>query len=243
VGCQPCIPTQPAAPSGPLVGDLWIDNSTGPPYQLREWNGATWANVGVTTGGGAGSAQAIFAPFVAPPAAAGWTWVNQGAATLVDVAVGLQLTSASPGGQLRGVVLAVPAPPWTRTAVFAASGGLAAGTGAGLWFRESSSGKVCAHYFNLLAGVGQHEHWTSPTAFSASPASPIAFDDYRNVAGLCWLRLADDGVNRIWSVSHDGQTYFARGSEARASFLTANQVGILVRPESAVNGLTLLSWS
>jgi hypothetical protein len=247
VGCQPCEAFAAVAPATPLDGDLWIDTSAGPPYQLKVWSqsAGAWRNVGVVTGGGGGGggAQAFFAPFTAPPAAATWSWINQATATIADVAQGVYLQSPFNSNNLCGLVQAAPATPWTRAAVFALNAGVTNPSGGGLWFRESSSGKLDVHYFLPTNSTANHELWNSPTSFNSTPAGNLLFADLHSVAGLAWVRLGDDGTNRTVEVSSDGLHWFTRATTARTSFLTANQVGFFVRVQSAQAGLLLLSWT
>jgi hypothetical protein len=58
-----------------------------------------------------------------------------------------------------------------------------------------------------------------------------------------WLRIADDGTNRICSWSNDGVNFITFHSVARTDFLTPTKVGIFVDSINNVTvGLTLLSW-
>ena len=109
----------------------------------------------------------------------------------------------------------------------------------GLLFRESGSGKV--HTFTLEGNSSgtknlYSQKWNSPTSFSAN---------YTNI-GIAWLgpfffiRITDDGTNRICSYSSDGQNWATFHSVGRTDFLTADEVGFFVNGSTAA--MTLLSW-
>jgi hypothetical protein len=110
----------------------------------------------------------------------------------------------------------------------------------GLCFRQSSDGKLVTfdYAFNTVDVLGVSK-FNSPTSWNAAytslqwPASSLVF-----------LRIADDGTNRICSVSHDGQLWLQVHSVGRTNFLTADQVGFWCGSNNATysSQMTLLSW-
>jgi hypothetical protein len=60
---------------------------------------------------------------------------------------------------------------------------------------------------------------------------------------MCF-KIADNGTNRIYSLSYDGTTFLDLYSVTRTTFLTPDQVGFYVNSganQSTVT-MTLLSW-
>jgi hypothetical protein len=110
----------------------------------------------------------------------------------------------------------------------------------GLAFRESSSGKLAIFPYSQQRFTGFY-NYTSPTVFSAAPIgniTPLVLP-----SAFCF-RIADNGTNRIASISYDGITFQTIYSVSRTTFITADQVGFYV---NSVNGtgavtITLLSW-
>lgn len=218
----------PGAPNG---GDLWLP-SDGIGIIFR-YSGAAWVPWGP-----------LF-PFIAPPAAASWTWVNQGTASVADSkgAVILSGPSASGSTNLRLLVRTAPATPWTVTAAFFADLDSHGASETGLCFRASGAGTI--HTMAIAAGLAgiASRKWTSPTAFSADYVNTATIKTTFPGAVVVWMRLQDDGTNRILSHAVDGQTWRTVHSVARTDFLTANQVGIYSRVDSGFAGMQLLSWT
>jgi hypothetical protein len=114
----------------------------------------------------------------------------------------------------------------------------------GLVFRQSSDGKC--HVFGPQRNFGISAVWllnslkyTSATVFSA------AYSQHHFMGlPLLWLRIADDGTNRICSYGVDGQNWFQFHSVGRTDFLTADEVGFYIDVENATfgTGITLISW-
>jgi hypothetical protein len=66
VGAQKAITAASAAPSSPTIGDFWLDMSSGVPYRLRRWDGATWIWCTPTTYSDVGAQKPITIASVAP---------------------------------------------------------------------------------------------------------------------------------------------------------------------------------
>ncbi len=114
----------------------------------------------------------------------------------------------------------------------------------GLCLRESSSGKLLvfaldSNASNLLElAVFKY---TDESTFSANylahtpvlPSSPM------------FMRIKDDGTNRISQYSTDGQHWITMHSVGRTDFLTPNEAGFLIGSSDNTwdCGMTLLSWS
>jgi hypothetical protein len=101
--------------------------------------------------------------------------------------------------------------------------------GYGMAFRQSSDGKL--HLFWILEVAGSSSYlistkYSSPTAFSAD------YQLLRIVNHPRWWRIADNGVNRICSISGDGQNWLQVHSIGRTDYLTADRVGIVTSSEN-----------
>jgi hypothetical protein len=110
-------------------------------------------------------------------------------------------------------------------------------------FRQSSDGKLST--FGPLSNTTLQmavQNWTSATLVSATAAFNVWFSG----CPLVWLRIADDGTNRIYSTSADGQNWRTFYSVSRTTFLTsgADEVGFFIQPRHATVGIgaTLVSW-
>jgi hypothetical protein len=110
---------------------------------------------------------------------------------------------------------------------------------AGFIWRQSSDGKLIS-----VARTHNSEwkfdlvKWGSVTAFSATYVS------LRLEGVLVWLKLDDNGTNRIVSISQDGQTWRQVQSIGRTDFLTADEIGFGINVNNATYpaALTLLHW-
>jgi hypothetical protein len=118
----------------------------------------------------------------------------------------------------------------------------------GLLFRQSSDGKLAVfsvQYNNSgLSGHGGNVgsiKYTSATAFSAIYGSQELYCG----GNLVWLRIEDNGTNRICSISADGQVFTTFHSVGRTDFLTADEVGFALDLENTTfsNSVGLVSWA
>lgn len=203
----------------------------------------------ISDGGGGASESAdhqdkIYPDFVTP-IDGDFAWINQGAASvIVNANGGIDLEApASAGANLRIRKKAAPATPYTITAAFIIRSRLNDFQKGGLCWRQSSDGKVIIHSFfvgNAFSGdCGVTcQDYTNPTTFSAVN---ISIDTMP--FGVQFLRITDDGTNRIVSWSTDGYNFVTLLSELRTTFLTADEVGFFCdNTNSIANGITLLSW-
>lgn len=167
-----------------------------------------------------------------PPAASSFTWVNQGTATTDENYGGIIMIASDGSGGLnsRLLVKSAPSTPYTITAFFTVGSTMTDDQLFGLYFRQSSDGKLSS----LQANVNSYSlravvlDWNSPTSSNALLySSPVTFGAALGMsfAGGIWLRIEDNGTNRIYSVSSDGVYWVAVYTVGRTSFLTADQVG------------------
>lgn len=182
------------------------------------------------------------------PALQTFAWLNQGGASVDTSAGGVFLSAPlSATASLRIRKKSAPSTPYTITAAMFGLLNSISYQGAGLMFRESGSGKVQTFGFDLgtpSAGGTQFisaTKWTNETTFSAHYTQrPTAWIG----GGLLFLRISDDGANRVCSYSLDGQHFKQLHSVGRTDFLTADEVGFYVNEQSntVTAGVTLLSW-
>ncbi len=222
-------------PASPAAGDL--DLYTNAPLVAR-FNGTLWIPYGPIH------------KFKEPPTS-GWSWVNQGSATIATTNGGQKIVapSTSSGANLHLRVRAAPSTPYVIDAYIDGHRYVAAWKSWGLCWRESSSGKLVTVTFAANGNPAAYKRsiaakYTSATAFSADysgSGGPVP------TAGV-WVRITDDGANRTYALSHDGQTWTQMHSIGRTDFLTADQVGFLVSSEAAAGTAALdvcahlLSW-
>lgn len=164
--------------------------------------------------------------------ASSFTWQNQGSATIADHNGGVVMTIPDEAViKLRGVTLSAPSTPYCFTArmwVGIAPGALGANsTHAGLWFRESSTGKLTTLSAQCGFNVAMR-NWTDWNTFSATVDTAWEFDDIPFI----WLRLWDDGTDVKGYYSLDGSNWSQDDSawfqQGRTSFMSGgpNQIGI-----------------
>lgn len=176
-----------------------------------------------------------------------WTWIGQNSATLDTTHGGQAISSGGNSSTYKYHIRkkAAPATPYTITAALLISSARKTGfdTAAGILFRESSSGKLHSLRKELFSSN------TSPQLLSEKMTLENAFSaDYLSVNNapwhgpLIWMRIADDGANRILSVSANGQTWQVFHTIGRTDFLTADEVGFFLDDFTGAGDMTLLSW-
>ena len=209
--------TQASRQAAAKAGRLFLPSNG---YYIERDTGAAWAHWGP-----------LFP--MTPPVLANFTWVNQGGATAVDTNGGLRMTApAVSGSNIRILKKSAPATPYTVTVALIPDI-IGDFNSVGLLFRESSSGK-CA-LFTLGSNTGPlkmgNSKFTNSTTYSADysgvTVSPLPIP--------LFLRIADDGANRILSYSRDGVYFIAWHTIGRTDFLTADEVGLVVHSNSTTN--------
>lgn len=182
----------------------------------------------------------------------GWSWVNQGSATLSTNAskdVGsLYLRAPVVGGDsLRIRVRSLPA---GKTAIVCfrpyiqpVAGGAPS---AGICWRESSSGKLSV--LSLVRNPAPPcdpglylPKYTNETAWSGGNYAP-SNTDAKVHSDRYWMKMQDDGANRIFSLSVDGENFHAYHSVGRTDFLTADQFGFFANSNGFEAGIQILRW-
>lgn len=189
-----------------------------------------------------GSTQRVWGPIfpLTPPVSGDFAWINQGTAVLTAAKDAVHLAAPAAATSLRIRKKAAPATPYTITAAFLFTFELANFNMFGLLHRQSSDGKITN--FGLVSNTVPQlmvQNHTNATTFSAT---------LKNVAWIggtpLWMRIADDGTNRLYSISGDGQNWHEYHSVARTTFLTADEVGWYVATNNVTYPMdaTLISW-
>lgn len=173
-----------------------------------------------------------------------FAWVNQGGAS-VDTTYGgvFLLAPAGAGDNCRIRKKAAPSTPYTITALFLPRMFGIAYCAFGLVFRNASSGSC--HTFSLTY-IGNFlfasTYWTNATTWAGDYWTGGGF--YEMLEHPVWLRIADNGTNRICSWSTDGRHWLVLHTIGRTDWLTADEVGFYVNANNATwnQATLLLSW-
>ena len=203
-----------------------------------------------SSGGGAGGGSALslmLAPAsLTPPVLSSLTWGNQGSAT-ASYNGGGALRMASPGvtgvgANVVALYKSTPATPWTLTIGVVPGDGANSdhGNEAGLFLRESSTGKI------LGVWVGTNSSGAAPIIIGDRYSSYTTFVTQAigsyNVwpSPVAWLQAKDDGTNITISVSIDGQTFKQIYQESvTASFTSGpNQAGVGISTSTSATSVT-----
>ena len=198
---------------------------------------------------GAGASRGLYSGImsVAVPTQANTgltTWVNQGGATVTDASVGIQIinpTTSTSNDNIRGLVMPVPATPYTLTALLELASIAGNYPSALIGWADSTSTKT-----HLVTLCGDNRSGlispTSYTVWSLSGAPTFAREGRR-----AWLQFADDGTTITVRWSFSGVYWHTLYSGAKASsHLGAsgyNQLFIGASSASITGVATLLSWS
>lgn len=180
------------------------------------------------------------------PVSGNFAWINQGGASIVTT-VGIHLIApATSGDSYRIRKMAAPATPYTITAAFIPRRANNGNAGCGLLFRQSSDGKLvvlnsmCGGIATGLSAMQVYKY-TNPTTGSAQYAvAPIELG-----AGPIYMRITDNGTNRIMEWGADGVNFSTLHTVGRTDFLTADEVGFFVNANNATydSAMTLTSWA
>jgi hypothetical protein len=183
---------------------------------------------------------------VTAPVNGNFSWVNQGSASVSvnsDPSGSILLAlPAETSGILRCRFASAPSTPYTITTLIDFSYYPANFALFGEAFRASVGGKIVVAGFIGGATVRSFviQKWTDASTYSA---------DYLNVSypaggNRLYLRITDNGTNRITSYSHDGNAFVTMHTISRTDFLTADQVGFCMQESNNVAGqsMTVYSW-
>jgi hypothetical protein len=172
-----------------------------------------------------------------------YSWINQGSATVTAGGGAIYLHGTAQSGvnaQMR--VKSAPSTPYTITALVLPRFYWANSNGCGIGFRQSSDGKLalCRLFINSSNFGLESTKYTSATALSAAYVTRATPPGLNHI----FLRISDNGTNRIVSYSMDGRNFETIHTVSRTDFLTADQVGFFVDSQNAsfAASMTLASW-
>jgi len=223
------------------VGELYADSAGALFYCTVAGTPGTWLPVLLGSGGGSGTGSGYMAA-ITPPPSAGWSWVNQGSATVTTVENAECLaTPASSGDNIRARTRPIPSAPYYVTALFVPNFFPINFLHAGLTLRESSSGKLRNFGFGYAnGGMLLLNQYTGPTSFSSTPFNTSG--GYWT-PGATWLRIGDDNAGnfKFW-YSLDGRVWTLLYTTTPTTFCTPDEVGIFVNGLHGAAAISLVSW-
>lgn len=209
-------------PGSPSSGNLYFENNG---LAIERYSGSAWVRWGP-----------IFP--IASPALRTWAWFNQGTAT-IDTTNGGEylLAAAAAGHNIKGRTFAAPSTPYTLDFLL-----LPNTVGVeGVWYGVFWTDGTKLHTFGMFKTGNiwtlDVSRWANGTTYSST-----------DLASNSWMhppfyRLEDDGTNRKWHISRDGQHWIQVLSLGRTTHLTPTDVGFFVSSFTATfaSGVTCLS--
>jgi hypothetical protein len=193
---------------------LWVERD----------NGTTWDRFGPLTA-------------FTDPAPVSFAWHNQTSSSVTattDTTHGGEIltTGAVNSVNIRGRDIATPTTPYTITAIFRTTMMPQSGDSLrfGLYWRDSGgTPKLVTATFQFSSSntyIGADFDWTSATVFGSNGfAQPLVAGSAIFTSSLVFLRVTDNGTNRIIYWSNDGVDWIQTSSGSRTSWLTPTRVG------------------
>jgi hypothetical protein len=194
-------------------------------------------------GGDSGRERAFVTPTLTD-----FAWINQdtAVATQRDYGIGVVKPRGS-GLSISLLKRASPSTPYTISAAFSVVLARSGNYEIELGFRNSSSG-LLQHVTFAANGINNDwvtsiQNWNSATSYNAAVQAARAISPLATV----WLQIADDGTDRSYRYSSNGDDWSQIYTIGRTSFLTPDEVffGILTDSTDAnalPSNITLLSW-
>jgi hypothetical protein len=215
-GNNTSIDTFANRPSTPATGDQFIPTDG---FYQQFYSGSAWKHF-------IPPAQLL----TPPPTTGSWTGDNAGSATFTDEYDTLFFESDT-GGNLNVQYMAAPATPWTKSFALIPYKAFQNFSVCGLVFRQSSDGKLrtftITHDTGTSGFLVQAQNWTSTTVFGATLTQNQLYTAM--IGAPLFMRIADDGANRLFQLSLDFRVWRTFFSEGRTTTMTADQFGIVVR--------------
>lgn len=214
-------------PSTPLTGDLWLPNNS---FYAERYSGSSFVPWGP-----------IF-PLTKP---VNGDFSDIGSPTVSTTNGGIVLSTASNGGSYsyKGRKKNAPSTPYTIVGGFLLNAGII-NTGiaeAGLVFGDGTKYSSLAVQFAETTDTAfiLVDNMTNATSFSSEPFAEM----WASRGGsLVFMAIADNGTNRKYGISADGQNWYTLYSVSRTTHLTATEVGFHVNGYSMAVTSTCLHW-
>lgn len=231
---QDLIPTGTfsSRPTTTPTGSLFLPTDS---YYLQRYTGSGWTSFGPLF---------PMTPFVLSD----YTWVNQFHSTVSSANGSTILTheGADGNGEYASMLVkSAPATPYAIDCLFLPTVKYGEYYTAGFVWRESSTG----NYTTLNFGWNNSSD-TVDIAYNRFNSSYVYGGSYFAqperrflMSGFKFFRAVDNGTDRQFYISCDGVHWLQLFSHSRTTYLTANQVGILVQtPSDTPVILNVLSW-
>jgi hypothetical protein len=184
---------------------------------------------------------------VVPAVDAGFSWYNQGgASSTTDANDNLVMTVPNGANILRGKTRPFSSSPSggspaTVTMKATVEGSVGGNSYAGIILVSAADAAVVYGAINCFGGGPMRvDKWTNATTFSASYGERAKDSMFQ---WPMWIRMVDDGTNRKWYISEEGDYWELHTSQGRTDFLTPDRVGFVFRNETGSNGdMVVQSW-
>ena len=158
--------------------------------------------------------------------ASSFSWVNQGTSTVTDENGTIVMVAPAASGENNRIqVITAPSPTYSVIAAFDCCMIGEAFGNFGIYFRQSTSGKVISLTLSF-DGTGEVSpfniaayKFTDATTFSANL---FARKRIMLRSNRIWFKITDDNTNLIFYYSFDGINWLQLTSEARGTFMTLN---------------------
>lgn len=215
-------------PAASNDGNLFLPSDG---FKIERDTSAAWAQWGP-----------IF-PLVHPPASSGFSWNNQGTASVAEAKGGIYLSEGTGQGtsqNFRHRHKAAPSAPYTIEVAFLSNLFAENFSYYGFTWYNSTSGKIivaglyCVGTYQWQVGIVK---LNSATSYSATPFSKA----FVPMGGPIFIQAIDDNTNFTVKFSVDGQNWLQVWQEARATFLTPDKYGFGIQAANA-GGINLIHW-
>jgi len=208
-------------------------------------------NDGIYVNRDTGAAWAAWGPVwpLTPLDDSAFSWVNQGSAAITSSKgyVFFDGGAATGAVQFRGRVKAYPSTPFTITTALIPILFASSSFDYGLCFQTNASSLISTIGINANAVASGFSivarNWTNSTTISATAAQQFL----NAIPTMIWLRITDNGTNRIYYYSVDGYNWITLYTIARTTFLTPDRIGYFVftNASAALNNnpsATFMHW-
>jgi hypothetical protein len=168
------------------------------------------------------------------PVMADYTWVNQGTSSGTDDVGGIRLTAqAGSTNQYRGLVRALPTPPYTIEIFAQFSTIFRANHATGVWVRDSATGRAVLMFDWFTANTARSATLLNVTS---APSTGHIFGNFSNTFVPVGVRIADNGTTFTVSLTWNLQNWITVGSPVNRTAYLANpdQIGVYINNNDSV---------
>jgi hypothetical protein len=230
------------APTALNVGGLYLANDV--PLAFRS-TGAAWVPFGP-----------VYGPLSLPPST-GWSNLNMTGMAAVDFSTGALLLTSDTANEFNYQVRAIPATPYTISALVYVTLTLGSDERFAIGWRESATGKMVTFYAGRRGGsdgmFGSFGKWSDYNTWNSDY---VAESGSNMINSVLWMfnrsthylmRIADDGVNLSCYYSTDGYRWVLYHTAARTNYMLTgpDQLAVGVRASIGQNpppSIRVVSW-